>query len=295
MTELKVMTFNIRTSLADDGPDNWVHRRQFVIETIRSHDPDLLGVQEPTERQWEYLTRELDDQWEGVAHSRRDTVGKEPHLQGLFFKRSRIRKLADACFWLSDTPDVPGSTSFPQDWGARTAVWMRAEDLVSRRQLLFAVTHLDTHPESWLPGAKVLDAELKRHAGELPVITVGDFNCAAGSAPWKYLTGPGGFQDAWTSAGHADEGVTTFNAFKPVSRLPLEATDQLKKMLQEIADSVPAFKHYPQHVIEHRNYRIDWILFRGSMHVAEAAIDTRTFNGRTASDHYPVIAVLEWD
>ncbi len=134
----------------------------------------------------------------------------------------------------------------------------------------------------------------------MPTLKVMTFNIRTsladdGSEAWKFLTGTCGFKDAWTELGKPDEGVTTFNAFKPMPRLPLDNADQLKRWMHDTYDPVPAFKHYPQHVIDHRNYRIDWILYRGPLRATDAAVDTRTFNGRTASDHYPVIAVLEWD
>jgi endonuclease/exonuclease/phosphatase family metal-dependent hydrolase len=294
MAELKFLNFNIRTSLADDGPNNWKLRKDLVIDTIRANDPDLFGIEEPTDEQWAFHNDRLAPEWAGIAHSRRDTVGKEPHLQGLFYRKSRIKPVADGVFWLSDTPDVPGSISFPADWGARTVVWVRGEDLEAKREFVFAVAHLDTHPDSWMPGSRVLAAELKKLAGERPVVVAGDFNCAAGCEAWKYLTGEGGYKDTWTEAGKTDEGVTTFNAFQPIPRLPLENMPMLEKWMHDTCDAVPAFRHYPQHVIDHRNYRIDWILHRGGLSVKDAAVDTRVFNGRTASDHYPVLATLKW-
>jgi endonuclease/exonuclease/phosphatase family metal-dependent hydrolase len=57
---------------------------------------------------------------------------------------------------------------------------------------------------------------------------------------------------------------------------------------------MPQFAHYPGHVMEHQNYRIDWILTRGAPRATEARVDTRDFDGRTPSDHYPVIAALDW-
>ena len=53
MPRLKVMTFNIRYDEEADGRHAWRHRRDLAIETIRRHDPDLLGVQEPTAAQLE--------------------------------------------------------------------------------------------------------------------------------------------------------------------------------------------------------------------------------------------------
>ena len=40
--ELRVMSFNIRYGTANDGDNNWTLRRDFLVETIRAFDPDLL-------------------------------------------------------------------------------------------------------------------------------------------------------------------------------------------------------------------------------------------------------------
>ncbi|MEK7766990.1 MAG: endonuclease/exonuclease/phosphatase family protein [bacterium] len=229
-----------------------------------------------------------------MAHSRQDTIGTAPHLQGLFYRRGRLVRQGDGCFWLSDTPDIPGSVSFPQDWGARSCVWARLRDDRSGRDLLFAVTHLDTNGGAWTPSVRVLAAQLARRAGETPVVLVGDFNCAGGSEAWRLLTGEGGFTDAWTAAGHADEGVTTFNAFMPVNRLPLDDLPRLEQWMHDTCDAVPQFAHYPAHVLAHRNYRIDWILFRGPFTARTAAVITDTPGGRPPSDHWPITATLAW-
>jgi endonuclease/exonuclease/phosphatase family metal-dependent hydrolase len=43
------------------------------------------------------------------------------------------------------------------------------------------------------------------------------------------------------------------------------------------------------------NYRIDWILFRGPFTCQFATLDTRRGPDELMpSDHYPVIATLEW-
>ena len=210
-----VMTFNIRTSLANDGRHDWVHRRDLVARTIRHHGPDLLGIQEPTVLQWGHVAEALAPDWIGIPHNRQDDYGSEPHLQGGFVKAARFQRIADGCFWLSDTPDVPASISFPLDWGARTVGWMKLRDRTAGRDIVFAVTHFDTNEASWLPSAQVMGRELVRVAGGSPIVVVGDFNCAAGSPAWKHLTGEAGFRDAWTEAGLADEGVLTYNAFRP--------------------------------------------------------------------------------
>lgn len=294
MHPFTAMTFNIRTSLAHDGANDWALRKDLAAEHILKNDPDLLGLQEPSQAQWDDLARALGPRWTGVPHDTQNGGTPTGRLQGLFFRSERYRLDAQGAFWLSSTPDVPGSISFPQDWGARTAGWVRLHDLEANRDLLFVCVHLDTHGGSWIPELEVVIAQVNRHAGNLPVVILGDFNCAAGSAPWKLLTGAGGFTDTWHEAGLADEGVVSFNSFTPVSRLPLDNLPALSTWLHEQCDPVPQFAHYPQHVLDHRNYRIDWILRRGALATVTARLDATTWNGRVSSDHYPVLAELRW-
>lgn len=291
----RAMTFNIRTGQAADGPNTWPNRKTLAVEHIRANAPDLLGIEEPTEGQWADLTDALKSDWTPVAHDRKDAHGgSESHLQGLFFRTSRFERTADGVFWLSDTPDLPGSITWPQDWGARVCVWAKLQDKTTNKELLFAVVHTDTHGAAWLPSVKCLAAQLPKLAGPSPIVCVGDFNCSAGCEAHAWFTGPGGFTDAWTSLKKPDLGVTTFNAFMPIPMLPLNDMPRLEKWLHDTCDSVPQFAHYPAHVLQHKNYRIDWILTRGDLSATAAAVDVRNWSGRTSSDHYPLTADLEW-
>ena len=139
------------------------------------------------------------------------------------------------------------------------------------RRLIFACTHVDTNAGGWLPSARVLHTELDKVAAGTASVLVGDFNCAAGSAAHTYLRTNGHFRDAWNEAGHSDEGIITFNGFVPDTRLPDDEGHS------------------------GRNYRIDWILVRGAIKCVSATSDQRTDGGRFPSDHYPVIAQVEWD
>jgi endonuclease/exonuclease/phosphatase family metal-dependent hydrolase len=289
-----VMTFNIRTSLANDGRHDWTHRRDLVARTILDRRPDLIGIQEPTVLQWGHVAEALEPGWVGIPHSRQDEYGSEPHLQGGFVRRQRFDRIADGCFWLSDTPAVPGSKSFPLDWGARTVGWMRLKDRAAGREIVFAVTHFDTNEASWLPSAEVMGRELVRAAAGAPIVVVGDFNCAAGSPAWKHLTGEAGFRDAWTEAGLADAGVLTYNAFQPDRRIPLDDPGATRRWLDAMHGSIPQFAHYTGHILAHGNYRIDWIMIRESLKSTGCEVDYRTEDGLLPSDHYPVIATLEW-
>jgi endonuclease/exonuclease/phosphatase family metal-dependent hydrolase len=263
MHRFRVMTFNIRYDTIEDGQRRWVNRRPLVIDTIRDHDPDLFGVQEATAMQWKEVSAALSG-WTpfGLAEREPETDSDVP---GGFVRSARFELLESGLFWLSDTPEEPGSITWPNDCGARMCCWARLLDRTIDRALIFACTHLDTNADGWMPSASVLQAELDRIAAGAAIVLVGDFNCAAGSAAHEYLCASGRYRDAWNEAGLSDEGVVTFNGFSPYTRL------------------------------SHGNYRIDWILLRGAISTVSATSDHRTDRGLLASDHYPVIAQVEWD
>ena len=57
-TDLKVMSFNIRLGVANDGENHWEKRKGLVIQTIQNFDPDLLGLQEVWHMQEEFFDGE---------------------------------------------------------------------------------------------------------------------------------------------------------------------------------------------------------------------------------------------
>src|SRR4029453_1912104 len=92
----------------------------------------------------------------------------------------------------------------------------------------------------------------------------------------------------------SDEGIITFNGFVPYTRLPPDSR-HLDRWLEQTATPAAIFGHYPSHIRAHRNYRIDWILLRGAIRCVWAALAYRHGRGRLPSDHYPVIAQVQWD
>ncbi len=46
MTELKVMSYNIRYNNPDDGVNAWPNRKARVLGLIQKHQPDVMGLQE---------------------------------------------------------------------------------------------------------------------------------------------------------------------------------------------------------------------------------------------------------
>jgi endonuclease/exonuclease/phosphatase family metal-dependent hydrolase len=261
---LTVMTFNIRYDDGSDGPLGWRRRRDGVIATIRAHSPDLLAIQEPTDAQ----ARDIADAmpgWTPFGPSGEEWDDLDPPRG--FFRGDRFAIRDNGVFWLSDTPDVPRSLSFANDYGARACAWVALHDHIDGTDLIFGSTHFDTNQDGSLPSAIVLRAQLDAIAGSGAVIVAGDFNSPAGSEAHRFLTGESGYRDAWTAAGLPDQGVVTFNHF----------------VVPHVAPAVDD---------AYGNFRIDWILMRGPLECVSAAVDDAIAGPLPPSDHYPVIARL---
>src|SRR5215203_2148240 len=106
-SHIRVMTFNIRYNEPRDGVNAWPNRKSKVADVIRFHKADLIGVQEALLSQLKDLEALLPDlAWCGVGR----TDGKEAgEYSAILYRRSRFQSLDCQTFWLSETPDKPGS------------------------------------------------------------------------------------------------------------------------------------------------------------------------------------------
>lgn len=251
---LRVMTFNVRLPTAADGPDRWERRRSLMARTIREQQPDVIGTQELFARQGDYLVAVMPEYaWFGRSRGNGDD-----ERMGVFHRRDRLRVVAAGDFWLSDTPDVPGSIS----WGhpePRMVTWARFERITDGGRFQLFNTHFpyrEQDEEARLRSAAAILQRIRALPDALPVVLTGDFNTGADSDTHARLSGF--LQDAWTAAPRRAGPEGTFHAF---TGQPLR--------------------------------RIDWILFRGLR--AEAAHTvTSHADGRYPSDHFPVVADLAW-
>ena len=137
---LRVMSFNVRTSTAQDGADAWPHRKDFLIETIARFGPTLIGFQEVREDQHdEIIARMSEYAFSGVA---RDDGKRTGEWCLIGYRRDRFAVVRHGDFWLSEQPEVPGSKS----WDAaltRLCSWVRLRETATGRELVYANTHFD--------------------------------------------------------------------------------------------------------------------------------------------------------
>lgn len=249
--DLRVLSFNVRYPNPDDGANVWPQRRDLLIETLRGLDADLIGTQELFASQGDEIVARLPQyRWFGL--SRRGDRTDE-HM-GVFYRHQKLKLMESGNFWLSTTPDRPGSS----DWEMslpRMATWGLFEDKTGQRFYYFNThfPHRKEDAEARVQCAKVLMSRLPK---DVPVILTGDFNTGVDSDAYKEIAAQ--LQDAWRTAPRRSGPTGTFHGFtgKPG------------------AD------------------RIDWILFRGPWKVRQVDTVTRNDNGRFPSDHFPVLAVL---
>ena len=258
---IQVMSFNLRLNVASDSADAWPYRREAAAEIIR--DADLVGVQEAQPE----MLEELRERLPGFS---RIGVGRDADRGGehsaILYRTDRFELLDEGTFWLSETPEVPGSTG----WDAalpRIATWGRFRDRQTGTAFLHVNTHFDhVGEEARRESARLLVARTAALAGDLPVLLTGDFNATDDSDVYRTLTEGTGLRDARLATEAPPTGpAATWNAF---GSAPLDR-------------------------------RIDLVFVRGPAHVqAFATLDQTigtvlgTDSARLPSDHYPVVATV---
>lgn len=262
----RVMTFNIRYGTADDGINHWDNRKEFLVATIKAFDPDLLGTQETLGFQRDYLAEQLPGY--DVLGVGRDDGKEQGEMMALYYKRERYEKRAAGHFWLSESPNKPGSKSWDSSL-PRMVTWIKLRDRKAANSppILFLNTHFDHRgPLARLKSAELLRRQITALAEGCAVIVTGDFNSGEASAPYQALFGEVG--------GEKSALVDCYRIAHP-ERTANEGTGS-------------GFK-----ATSTSGARIDWIACSRDWKVLKAEIDRTEREGRTPSDHFPVTAVLQ--
>jgi endonuclease/exonuclease/phosphatase family metal-dependent hydrolase len=253
--ELLIATYNLRYA-GDEPPNAWPQRRPMLKTLLDLYRPDLIGTQEGLYPQIKDIAADQPAyDWIGLGRD----GGSRGEFMAIFYRRDRFEPLEYDHFWLSDTPEVIGSST----WGngvRRMVTWARFRDRTTGREFYFWNTHLDHEVQL----AREKSAELiRQRIGVLPsgapLFLVGDFNSVAReNRAYEILTQEAGLTDTWYAARERrNEDANSFTGFGPLRR---------------------------------EGRRIDWILARGAMDVRATEAVTFQQGGRWPSDHLPVMA-----
>lgn len=273
---LDVMSFNIRYQNAGDtGERSWDARKDAVVKVIETADPDVVGIQEALHAQVEHVALGLDHRryaWVGAGREDGKLAGE---FSPVFFKTGRFVLVDSGTFWLSGTPDVPGSNTW-HNACTRICTWCILDDRESPgAATLFMNVHADhRNARARVKGsALVIERMLALAPGSRVVIT-GDFNTIGKERSIRVIEGNHGrvhlrnARDAWIRGGGKGTRVpaVTWHAFNGPSGGGLVA-----RVTRGLLD----------HVFISSTFDID------AYRVIEDKIDDIY-----PSDHFPVVATL---
>jgi endonuclease/exonuclease/phosphatase family metal-dependent hydrolase len=265
---LTVMTFNIRYGTANDGENHWTRRRELLFEVLRTADADLIGLQEALRFQIDEILAAVPGY--GVVGVGRDDGKAAGEMSAILFRTGRFHVAESGTFWFSDTPETPGSKS----WGnriTRIASWARFIDRDGRGFFHFNL-HLDheSQPSREKSTALLLQRIAARRVPAEPVVVTGDFNVGERNPALATLVGEPGrpataapppFVDTFRVLHREDREVGTFTAFE--------------------AGKTTGDK-------------IDYVLVQPGTTVLSADIVRTSRDGRYPSDHFPVVARIQF-
>lgn len=249
---LTVMSFNIRYGTADDGPNRWEVRRGPMIELLKAHNPDVLGLQEALHFQIDELLEALPD-YRMVGVGRSDG-GQAGEYSAILYRSSRLTPRRTLTFWFSDTPDVVKSNT----WGnaiERICTWALFDDKQSRPFFVYNL-HLDhiSQPSREKSVSLLLD-RIAARTPSAPVVVTGDFN-----------------------TGEAN----------PATRAMLKVLRDTFRVAQPEATEVGTANQFT--LGRTAGDKIDYIFVGPETEVLSADIIRTSFDGRYPSDHFPVVA-----
>lgn len=257
--KLTVATFNIRLKTQADEGNLWDDRKKAVTDLIKFHEFDIFGVQEAFKVQLDDMSANLPDfQYIGVG---RDDGAQKGEHSAIFFNTKRFKVLENGTFWLSAT-----DTEKPnKGWDAalpRICTWGIFKDQQSGKKFILMNTHFDhVGKEARKESAKLILAKAKELAKNLPLILTGDFNIDEKNEAYFTLANSGIVKDTYDLAKMVYEPNSTFNSWG-----------------KSIAPKG----------------RIDHIFITSPFKVHKYGILTDTYLGKFPSDHFPVVAELEW-
>ncbi len=264
---IELMTFNIRMGVADDGENHWDKRHELVFDVFRYHSPDIVGVQEAFHFQLEAILNNVDGYAKtGVGRKDGDSLGE---YSAILYKKNRFRLLSSDTFWFSDTPQVPGSTS----WGntiPRICTWAHFFDDSLKRSFYVYNLHLDHRSQpSREKSVEFLLQRVRDRETKDPVVLMGDFN-----------------------AGETNPAIQHIKEFKQIAENDTVEFRDSYRTIHPNAQEVGTFNAFEGKT---SGEKIDHIFVSSDFFVLNAGILHDNDESRYPSDHFPVVTTVQFE
>ncbi|MBU1052647.1 MAG: endonuclease/exonuclease/phosphatase family protein [Proteobacteria bacterium] len=177
---VSVMSFNLRFGFAEDGKNNWIHRKDSFRPLLLAFENDFYAFQEANDFQIDFLSDLLPNHnYIGQRHP-----APARWQSDVIFYNKCWQCVYSNHFYLSTTPHIPSRF--------RGSKWPRQCTLGifnnGRHNLIVVNTHFDFESDVQIKSAQLIRKRLRCHAGKGPIILMGDFNATSDSACYLEFT-----------------------------------------------------------------------------------------------------------
>jgi len=258
--QLNIGTYNLRNDNREDSlqGNGWGHRFPVMAQIIQFNDLDIFGTQEGKYNMLNDLAGAMPGyKWIGIG---RDDGVKKGEYSAIFYKETRFKIVKQGNFWLSTITDRPN-----KGWDAalpRICTWAQFQDIKTGFKFYSFNIHMDhIGVLARKNSATLVLSKIKEMASGQPTIFTGDFNVDQHNESYAEVLSTGVLRDCFNLAPIKLANSNSFNAFKTDG--PGDA-------------------------------RIDHIFVTKDFDVKRYAILTNTYWGKLPSDHYPVVAIMDY-
>jgi endonuclease/exonuclease/phosphatase family metal-dependent hydrolase len=207
---LRVLTLNIW-----NYNDPWPTRRQLIVNTIKEHNPDIIGFQEirhsgkkndTGKNQAQQLAERLADYVYIFQPAQRNPEKDEWEGLAIF---SRLPILGSSFNELSVDPS--------DDRDNHQRILLRAQIQTASGAFNFFNTHLSLSQKGRIRTTREITDYISHYSGDLPSVLVGDFNDTPDQTSIGHITKTANLIDTWADQNPTDPGWT-FSSQNPYVR-----------------------------------------------------------------------------
>lgn len=251
-------TFNVRWDNPGDEGNLWTDRLPHVISLIQFHQIGLFGTQEGLHHQIQQMSDGLGYEYLGVG---RDDGAEKGEYTAILFDPKRYKLEDSGTFWLSPTPEKPS-----KGWDAslnRICSWGRFKARDGKRFYIFNIHYDHIGQQAREESSKLVAAKAREiNTENLPAVWMGDFNVTPDNPAYLTIVS----NPAWKDA-------------RLISKIPSYGP----------AGTFTAFdwEKMPDGIIDH-------IFISGKIEVLRHGILTDNYGKKYPSDHFPVLAEIEF-
>ena len=179
---MKVVTFNIRCDYNQDGINCFQNRKKLILKKLKDETADIICFQEVLPHVSFWLKENLNDYYILGCGREKDLKGEQNTVA---IKKEKFQLISMNTFWLSLTPQVPGTRYEKQSMCPRSVTELLIQDLETEKLYNIINTHLDHEgSEARVLGMDQIlkhmkDVKEKKEQdgyGKIELILAGDFN-----------------------------------------------------------------------------------------------------------------------